>query len=45
MIYKYVLYKMKFYSDGEFPSFVGIYDEPQEVPEGYYQEAVPYYGT
>ncbi len=42
---KYVVYKMCFYLDGEFPKFIGIYDEPQELGSGYYQEAVSYYGT
>ena len=41
---KYVVYKMCFYLDGEFPKFIGIYDEPQELGSGYYQEAVAYYG-
>lgn len=42
---KYVVYKMCFYLDGEFPKFIGIYDEPQELENGYYQETVSYYGT
>ena len=42
---KYIVYEMCSYLDGEFPKFIGIYDEPQELESGYYQEAVSYYGT
>ena len=42
---KYVVYKMCSYLDGNFPKFIGIYDEPQELCDDYYQEAVEYYST
>lgn len=40
---KYVVYQIVSYKDGDFPKFIGIYDQPQELEEGFYQEAVPYF--
>ena len=41
----YVVYTMGSYLDGEFPNIKGVYDEPQELESGEYQDEVTYYAT